>query len=133
MSAEVGGISALTALEILSADERAVLAFVSKPPADAVRQHIIAAMKATGKPVVALFLGFSSPVAREGNVWFASTLDEAARPACLLSRVTSQRKEMVSTGGVIRGLYTGGTLAAEAAGCWPAIWASRRIRNITMA
>ncbi|ENM2990797.1 acyl-CoA synthetase FdrA [Salmonella enterica] len=93
-----------------------VLAFVSKPPADAVRQHIIAAMKATGKPVVALFLGFSSPVAREDNVWFASTLDEAARLACLLSRVTSQRKEMVSTGGVIRGLYTGGTLAAEAAG-----------------
>lgn len=73
-------------------------------------------MKATGKPVVALFLGFSSPVAREENVWFASTLDEAARLACLLSRVTSQRKEMVSTGGVIRGLYTGGTLAAEAAG-----------------
>ncbi len=117
MSAEVGGISALTALEILSADEKSqVLAFVSKPPADAVRQHIIAAMKAAGKPVVALFLGFSSPVAREENVWFASTLDEAARLACLLSRVTSQRKEMVSTGGVIRGLYTGGTLAAEAAG-----------------
>ncbi|NYN06594.1 acyl-CoA synthetase FdrA, partial [Salmonella enterica subsp. enterica serovar Typhimurium] len=68
LSAEVGGISALTALEILSADEKSqVLAFVSKPPADAVRQHIIAAMKATGKPVVALFLGFSSPVAREGN------------------------------------------------------------------
>lgn len=63
MSAEVGGISALTALEILSADEKSqVLAFVSKPPADAVRQHIIAAMKATGKPVVALFLGFSSPL-----------------------------------------------------------------------
>ncbi|EJM3110097.1 acyl-CoA synthetase FdrA [Salmonella enterica] len=117
LSAEVGGISALTALDILSADEKSqVLAFVSKPPADAVRQHIIAAMKATGKPVVALFLGFSSPVACEENVWFASTLDEAARLACLLSRVTSQRKEMVSTGGVIRGLYTGGTLAAEAAG-----------------
>lgn len=63
LSAEVGGISALTALEILSADEKSqVLAFVSKPPADAVRQHIIAAMKAAGKPVVALFLGFSSPL-----------------------------------------------------------------------
>ncbi len=61
-------------------------------------------------------LRVSSLVAREENVWFASTLDEAARLACLLSRVTSQRKEMVSTGGVIRGLYTGGTLAAEAAG-----------------
>lgn len=47
--------------------------------------------------------------------------------------MTSQRKEMVSTGGVIRGLYTGGTLAAEAAGLLAAIWALRRIRNITMA
>ncbi len=35
LSAEVGGISALTALDILSADEKSqVLAFVSKPPAD---------------------------------------------------------------------------------------------------
>ncbi|EAT6851347.1 acyl-CoA synthetase FdrA [Salmonella enterica] len=42
LSAEVGGISALTALEILSADEKSqVLAFVSKPPADAVRHQII--------------------------------------------------------------------------------------------
>jgi FdrA protein len=118
LSAGVGGISALTALEMLAADQKSrVLAFVSKPPADAVRQRIIAAMKASGKPVVALFLGYRSPLSRDGNVWFATTLDEAARLACLLARVADRRQALSATrSGVIRGLYTGGTLAAEAAG-----------------
>lgn len=92
LSREVGGISALTALEMLSADEKSeVLAFVSKPPAEAVRLKIVNAMKATGKPTVALFLGYTPAVARDENVWFASSLDEAARLACLLSRVTARR------------------------------------------
>ncbi|MDM3294609.1 acyl-CoA synthetase FdrA [Citrobacter sp. Cc139] len=118
LSAEVGGISALTALEMLGADDKSqVLAFVSKPPAEAVRQHIVNAMKTTGKPVVALFLGYTSAVARDENVWFAATLDDAARLACLLARVAARRSSLSTTGdGVIRGLYTGGTLAAEAAG-----------------
>ena len=72
LSREVGGISALTALEMLSADEKSeVLAFVSKPPAEAVRLKIVNAMKATGKPTVALFLGYTPAVARDENVWFA--------------------------------------------------------------
>ncbi|KAA0539804.1 acyl-CoA synthetase FdrA [Citrobacter freundii] len=118
LSAEVGGISALTALEMLGADDKSqVLAFVSKPPAEAVRQRMVTAMKATGKPVVTLFLGYVSAVARDENVWFAATLDDAARLACLLARVTARRSALFATGdGVIRGLYTGGTLAAEAAG-----------------
>ncbi|MBJ8822418.1 acyl-CoA synthetase FdrA [Citrobacter europaeus] len=118
LSAEVGGISALTALDMLGADDKSqVLAFVSKPPAEAVRQHIVTAMKATGKPVVALFLGYTCSAPRDENVWFASTLDDAARLACLLARVTARRSALTASGdGLIRGLYTGGTLAAEAAG-----------------
>ena len=118
LSREVGGISALTALEMLSADEKSeVLAFVSKPPAEAVRLKIVNAMKATGKPTVALFLGYTPAVARDENVWFASSLDEAARLACLLSRVTARRNAIAPvSSGFICGLYTGGTLAAEAAG-----------------
>ena len=89
LSREVGGISALTALEMLSADEKSeVLAFVSKPPAETVRLKIVNAMKATGKPTVAL-----------------------------LSRVTARRNAIAPvSSGFICGLYTGGTLAAEAAG-----------------
>ncbi len=118
LSREVGGISALTALEMLSADEKSeVLAFVSKPPAEAVRLKIVNAMKATGKPTVALFLGYTPAVACDENVWFASSLDEAARLACLLSRVTARRNAITpASSGFICGLYTGGTLAAEAAG-----------------
>ncbi|MSL25250.1 acyl-CoA synthetase FdrA [Escherichia coli] len=118
LSREGGGISALTALEMLSADAKSeVLAFVSKPPAEAVRLKIVNAMKATGKPTVALFLGYTPAVARDENVWFASSLDEAARLACLLSRVTARRNAIAPvSSGFICGLYTGGTLAAEAAG-----------------
>lgn len=118
LSAEVGGISALTALEMLSADSQSqVLAFVSKPPAAEVRTRIIDAMKETGKPVVALFLGWYPPAPCDGNVWFAQSLDDAARLACRLSRVMSLRAALPSCHHrTIRGLYTGGTLAAEAAG-----------------
>ncbi|EPZ9781042.1 acyl-CoA synthetase FdrA [Escherichia coli] len=83
LSREVGGISALTALEMLSADEKSeVLAFVSKPPAETVRLKIVNAMKATGKPTVALFLGYTPAVARDENVWFAASLVSAWQKAC---------------------------------------------------
>jgi FdrA protein len=117
LSAQIGGISALTALEMLSADSKSqVLAFVSKPPADSVRKTVIAAMHAQSKPVVALFLGHKAAPKRDGNIWFAETLDEAARLACLLANVERQRALAPDVAdGKIVGLYTGGTLAAEAA------------------
>lgn len=118
LSAEVGGISAQTALEMLTYDKHSqVLAFVSKPPAEVVRQKMIRAMKCSAKPVVALFLGYTPKIARDENVWFARTLDEAGRLACLLARVVRQQETLTTVAGrQIRGLYTGGTLAAESAG-----------------
>lgn len=118
LSAEVGGISAQTALEMLTHDGQSqVLAFVSKPPAEAVRLRIISAMKRSGKPVVALFLGYAPKATRDENVWFARTLDEAGRLACLLARVVRHQETLTAVAGKqIRGLYTGGTLAAESAG-----------------
>lgn len=118
LSEDVGGISALSALEMLTNDEQSqLIAFVSKPPAQSVRQQIISTMKQSGKPVVALFLGYVPAAMRDENVWFARTLDEAARLACLLSRVIRRRESLASVAGQrILGLYTGGTLAAEAAG-----------------
>ncbi|MDI3359845.1 acyl-CoA synthetase FdrA [Lelliottia sp. V89_10] len=118
LSAEVGGMSALSALDMLVADEKSqVLAFVSKPPAQVVRERIVMALKVSKKPAVALFLGYRSEVKRDENVWLASSLDEAARLTCLLARVAMRRQSLANASpGVIRGLYTGGTLAAEAAG-----------------
>lgn len=117
LSAEVGGISALTALEMLAADEiTQIIAFVSKPPSPQVRTRIIAAMQKVGKPVVALFLGSKPEQRREGNVWLANSLSDAAQLAVLLMRVSQQQVlQPKVTGKGIYGLYAGGTLAAEAA------------------
>lgn len=117
LSAEVGGISALTALEMLVADDATrVIAFVSKPPSPQVRTRIINAMQKVGKPVVALFLGNKPEQRREGNVWLANSLSDAAQLAVLLMRVAQQRLIQPEVAGKgIYGLYAGGTLAAEAA------------------
>ena len=117
LSAEVGGISALTALEMLAADVATrVIAFVSKPPSPQVRTRIINAMQKVGKPVVALFLGNKPEQRREGNVWLANSLSDAAQLAVLLMRVAQQRLIQPEVAGKgIYGLYAGGTLAAEAA------------------
>ncbi|MBO4148334.1 acyl-CoA synthetase FdrA [Enterobacter ludwigii] len=117
LSADVGGLSALTALEMLAGDEvTKVIAFVSKPPSPQVRTRVITAMQSVGKQVVALFLGSKPEQRRDGNVWLAHSLSDAARLAVLLMRVAKQRQsqpEVVGKG--ICGLYAGGTLAAEAA------------------
>lgn len=110
LSADVGGISALTALEMLAADDATrVMAFVSKPPSPQVRTRIIAAMQKVGKPVVALFLGSKPEQRREGNVWLANSLSDAARLAVLLMRVAQQRRAQPEVAGKgIYGLYAGG-------------------------
>lgn len=117
LSADVGGISAFTALKWLAADPNShVLTFVSKPPADSVRSKMIAAMKQIPKPIVALFLGARVEHSRDHNIYFANTLDEAARLSVQLANVIqiAQTLPKVAQKKII-GLYTGGTLAAEAA------------------
>ncbi|MGA0506669.1 acyl-CoA synthetase FdrA, partial [Escherichia coli] len=50
LTEQIGGISAITAINMLAADPNTrVIAFVSKPPAPAVRQKIIAEMKRHNK------------------------------------------------------------------------------------
>lgn len=117
LSQAVGGISALTALTMLAADKQTqVITFISKPPAESVRIKVINAMKQIAKPIVALFLGSRIDKRQDDNIFFASTLDEAARLACLLAKVESAMSTLPSVAHqTIMGLYTGGTLASEAA------------------
>lgn len=117
LTADIGGISALTALSMLENDSQTrVIAFVSKPPAEAVQQRVMQAMQKIPKPVVALFLGTKPEVRQQGNVWLASTLDEAARLAAMLGNVQQQVAEQPAVDGKkIVGYYAGGTLAAEVA------------------
>lgn len=117
LSADVGGISGMSALNMLANDPASkVLTFISKPPADEVRKKIIARMKTIDKPIVALFLGTKPERARDENIWFANTLDEAARLSVTLAKVETAVDQLPAVPGTtISGLYTGGTLAAEAA------------------
>ena len=117
LTADIGGVSAVSALYMLAADPASqVLAFVSKPPAENVRKNVIAEMKKLGKPVVALFLGSKPTQKQDGNITFASTLDEAAHLAVMQAHIQQAAKQQpVTENGKIVGLYAGGTLAAECA------------------
>ncbi len=117
LSVDVGGVSAMTALDMLENDENTkVIAFVSKPPAEEVRKKIIERMKSIAKPVVALFLGSKIDKPRDGNVHLINTIDKAARLAAELSEVEKDYEVMTPVpNSKILGLYTGGTLAAEIA------------------
>ena len=117
LSETIGGISAETALDLVAADPATrVVAFVSKPPAAAVRTKLLDKMAKLGKPVVALFLG-DRPGRRDfGDVHLARTLDEAAALAVELAEIDALARDLPRpVGRGLRGLYTGGTLAGEAA------------------
>lgn len=117
LSEGIGGISATTALDFCARDDASrVIAFVSKPPAPEVEARILGAMQSIGKPVVALFLGERLARRDIGNVHLARTLDEAAALAVELARLEDRASAFPNVEGRgICGLYTGGTLAAEAA------------------
>ena len=117
LSERIGGISALTALDLVARDAASrVVAFVSKPPAAAVKARILEAMQALGKPVVALFLGERPDRRNIGAVHLARTLDEAAMLAFELAGTDERASSLPGVAGRgVCGLYTGGTLAAEAA------------------
>src|SRR6185369_425578 len=82
LSAEVDGVTACQALDLLGRDpETETIVLLSKPPSPTVAARVLSAARATGKPVVVNFQGFMPPVRRLGNVTFAVSLDEAAEMA----------------------------------------------------
>jgi len=117
LSAEVGGITCLQALRALDADAAtAAVVLISKPPAPSVRDEVIGVASSLSKPVVAILLGERPEAEVHGNVHYARTLEETARVAVELagtraSRPVALRPEQRW----IKALYTGGSLASEAA------------------
>jgi FdrA protein len=121
LSNDVGGIMTLAAIKLLAADPvTKVLAIISKPPAQAVADKVLSAVKAAGKPAVLVFIGY-----RSDDPMFAATLEEGAAKAVALlkgnspSKTAFKREPLTSCAfkpgqKYIRGLYSGGTLAAEA-------------------
>ncbi|MEP7157805.1 MAG: acyl-CoA synthetase FdrA [Chloroflexota bacterium] len=114
LDAEIGGIMCLQALAALEDDPAtSTIVIVSKPPAAAVRARIEDYAQQLTKRVVAVFIGEKPPVERRENITFAYTLaDGAARAVELAGR---GRPAFSPTQRWIKGLYTGGTLADEAA------------------
>jgi FdrA protein len=117
LGADVEGISCLQAMSALDEDAttRAIVV-VSKPPAPSVREHVIAVAHTLSKPVVAHLLGECPETEPDGNVQFTQTLEDTARVAVEIagprgSRSVALRQEQRW----IKALYTGGSLAAEAA------------------
>jgi succinyl-CoA synthetase alpha subunit len=129
----VGGLMMRAAIERLAADPAtAVLVLVSKPPAAAVAREVLALARASGKPVVASFVGAALGPIEAAGAFPAATLADAARLAVALARgaptagpppavrdpllagVRARVARLAASQRRVRGLYSGGTLCQEA-------------------
>lgn len=120
LHAEVGGMTTLSALELLRDDPGTeVIVLVSKPPEPAVAERVLQAAAATGKPVVACLL--NSQAAPPDGVRMASNLYQAARLAASAGATWAgvtpadvPRPRLRDGQTQVRGLFCGGTLCEEA-------------------
>jgi succinyl-CoA synthetase alpha subunit len=130
LSERVGGIMMLDGIRALQADPRTdVIVLVSKPPARAVEEKVLAAVQDSEKPVVVCFIGGSHDAPQPPGGALAATTSDAARAAVRLAGVDGRRAgrdepdaalvaavraKLGPRQRFIRGLYCGGTLCDEA-------------------
>ncbi len=120
---EVGGLMTLMAIDALDGDAGTqAIVIISKPPAAAVAAKILERVAASAKPFTVCFLGAdamelpanarqaadlrSAAETAMGGISIA-TIPDAVERSALASRLAGDRR-------LIRGLYCGGTLCAEA-------------------
>ena len=113
----IGGLGALSCLDLLLADHGTkVILVVSKPPSPTVAAALETKLKGSAKPVVRCFTGDPK----------SGTLADAAREAFRLAegrdadpredpRLPANGEPVGAGGRWLRGLYSGGTLCAESA------------------
>ena len=105
----VGALGMLAALDMLDADPATrTLVLISKPPAPRVAQSVLEHVRRSKKRAVVCFLGSEQP-------GLARTLTEAAEQAMQKTLAAPPLPAGKAHKGAVRGLYCGGTLAAEAA------------------
>lgn len=125
LSTTIGGITMLDSINAMEEDkDTKVIIVVSKPPSKEVRDMIVRRLENYSKPVVSLFLGEKPEIYKE-DFYHAYTLDEAARIAVQVVRgeavkidpfkVEAESSFSSCEKKTIKGYYSGGTLAAEAA------------------
>jgi FdrA protein len=118
LKAEVGGITTLAAIDLLEADPRTRhVVVISKPPAADVAARVIERIGRSDKTFTVAFLG-SPPLSLPRNAKQAQTLEEAAEIATGLTTArlapTVVRSAPLRKARKVRGLFSGGTLCAEA-------------------
>jgi FdrA protein len=131
----IGGLMMLAGLDRLAEDPgTAVVALISKPPSPVVSRRILERARTANKPIVACFLGGDPAAIRAGGASPAATLEDAAvlatelaggHPAPagiaadddgeLVKAARAHAARLAPGQRAIRGLYSGGTLAYEAA------------------
>ncbi|TQR36093.1 acyl-CoA synthetase FdrA [Lysinibacillus sphaericus] len=125
LSTEVGAITMLDTIKALNQDPKVkVITVISKPPAEEVQRKVLNVLRNIDKPVVTLFLG-DKPSYQEANIYHAYTLEEAAVVSVQLSNgdkpnfkpttVENVNVQLKDSQVGIKGYYSGGTLASEAA------------------
>ncbi|SMF83717.1 FdrA protein [Paenibacillus uliginis N3/975] len=127
LSESIGAITMLDAIQGLEHHKATeVIVVISKPPATEVRNQVVRLLQRISKPVVAIFVG-EEPETHEGTVYYASTLEETAMIAVDLSKgrevranynklnIKAPQTKLTPEQTTIKGLYSGGTLAYEAA------------------
>jgi succinyl-CoA synthetase alpha subunit len=129
----IGGISMLHGLAALDGDPATeVIVLVSKPPSDAVAAKVLAAARASAKPVVVIFLGADPATITGDGVYGAGYLAQAADMAVELARGDQPSSgDIVISGEMrstlddlaaamapeqqyVRGIFSGGTFCFEA-------------------
>ncbi|HUI18272.1 MAG TPA: acyl-CoA synthetase FdrA [Alphaproteobacteria bacterium] len=127
LHAEVGGITMQQGIAALAADPATkVIVLISKPPAPAVAEAVLASARRAGKPVVVNFLGADPATLAGANLTAAKTLEDAADAAVALARgearvvqaevssATAAPPPPLPSQRFIRALYSGGTFCYEA-------------------
>lgn len=122
LTEKVGAVTFLMGLDALSRDpETRVIILVSKPPAPKVADEVLKTAKKAGKPVVVCFVGRPISAFQLDNLYFAVSLDDAARIAVDLINKnqlgvpeTPKVDKFAAGQRYLRGLFSGGTLAYEA-------------------
>ncbi|WHY99515.1 acyl-CoA synthetase FdrA [Peribacillus simplex] len=127
LSNSIGAITMMDSIRALENHRGTkVIAIISKQPAKEVRNQVVRLLRSVSKPVVALFMG-EKPAEQEGHVIYAGTLEETAILSVQLANgnkltgLISENStslpavELKAKQTAIKGLFSGGTLAAEAA------------------
>lgn len=123
----VGAITMMDGIKALENHQQTeIIVVISKPPAKEVRNQVVELLHSVSKPVVTIFIG-EKPTQHEGNVYQAYTLEETALIAVDLAKGNNIKENyntdhdeigklnLTEEQTTIKGLFSGGTLASEAA------------------